>query len=77
VPGAKGPWLSRADIAHWSWVHGHEWSGVNLDGLPHLAKWTKMIGERPAVKRSRAVPPPGDVGDKDKTTLDTGRKILV
>jgi hypothetical protein len=50
---------------------------VNLDGLPHLAKWTTMIGERPAVKKGRAVPPPGDVGEKDKTTLDTGRKILV
>ena len=27
---------SIADIAHWSWVHGYEWSGVNIDGLPHL-----------------------------------------
>jgi GST-like protein len=76
-PYVAGPEYSIADIAHWSWVHGHEWSGVNLGGLPHLAKWTKMIGERPAVKRGRAVPPPGDVGDQDKTTLDTGRKILV
>jgi glutathione S-transferase len=22
---------SIADIAHWSWIHGHEWSGVTLD----------------------------------------------
>jgi GSH-dependent disulfide-bond oxidoreductase len=76
-PYIAGSEYSIADIAHWSWIHGHEWSGVNLDGLPHLAKWTKMIGERPAVKKGRAVPPPGDIGDKDKTTLDTGRKILV
>jgi hypothetical protein len=48
-----------------------------LDGLPHLAKWVAVIDERPAVKKGRAVPPPGDIGDKDKTTLDTGRKILV
>jgi GSH-dependent disulfide-bond oxidoreductase len=68
---------SIADIAHWSWIHGHEWSGVNLDGLPNLIRWVKVVGERPAVQRGRAVPPPGDVGDKDKTTVDTGRKILV
>jgi GST-like protein len=72
-----GDEYSIADIAHWSWISGHEWSGVNLDGLPHLTNWVKSIGERPAVKRGRAVPPPGDVGDKDKTTVDTGRKILV
>jgi GSH-dependent disulfide-bond oxidoreductase len=72
-----GKEYSIADISHWSWIHGHEWSGVSLDGLPHLERWTKTIGERPAVKRGRAVPPPGDIGEKDKTTLDTGRKILV
>jgi glutathione S-transferase len=77
-PYVAGGEYSIADIAHWSWIHGHEWSGENLlDGLPHLAKWVEVIGERPAVKKGRAVPPPGDIGDKDKTTLDTGRKILV
>jgi GSH-dependent disulfide-bond oxidoreductase len=69
---------SIADIALWSWISGHEWSGPNLiDGLPHLTRWMNTVGERPAVKRGRAVPPPGDVGEKDKTTVDTGRKILV
>ncbi len=68
---------SIADIAHWSWIHGHEWSGVSLDGLPNLSRWVKTVGERPAVQRGRAVPPPGDIGEKDKTTVDTGRKILV
>ena len=72
-----GSEYSIADIAHWSWIHGHEWSGVNLDGLPNLIRWVKVVGERPAVQRGRAVPPPGDVGEKDKTTVDTGRKILV
>src|SRR6202161_537084 len=60
---------SIADIAHWSWIHGHEWSGVNLDGLPDLSRWMKTGGERPAVQRGRAVPPPGDVGEKDTTTV--------
>jgi len=72
-----GDEYSIADIAHWSWIHGYEWSGVTLDELPHLQNWTQAIGERPAVMRGRAVPPPGDIGEKDKTTLDTGRKILV
>jgi glutathione S-transferase len=72
-----GEEYSIADIAHWSWISGYEWSGVNIEGLPQLARWMKMIGERPAVQRGRAVPPPGDVGNKDKTTVDTGRKILV
>src|SRR5258706_7069070 len=72
-----GKEYSIADIAHWSWIHGHEWSGVNLDGLPHLIRWVTNVGERPAVQRGRAVPPPGDIGEKDKTTVDTGRKILV
>lgn len=76
-PYVAGDEYSIADIAHWSWIHGYEWSGVTLDGMPHLAKWITTIGERPAVKKGRAVPPPGDIGDKDKTTLDTGRKILV
>jgi GST-like protein len=72
-----GEEYSIADIAHWSWISGYEWSGVNVDGLPQIARWLKLIGERPAVQRGRAVPPPGDVGEKDKTTVDTGRKILV
>src|SRR6267142_4982968 len=60
-PYVAGNEYSIAYIAHWLWIHGHEWSGVNLlDGLPRLAKWVEVIGERPAVKKGRAVPPPGD-----------------
>jgi glutathione S-transferase len=76
-PYVAGDEYSIADISHWAWIHGYEWSGVTLDGLPHLERWTKTIGERPAVKKGRAIPPSGDIGDKDKTTGDTGRKILV
>jgi glutathione S-transferase len=68
---------SIADISHWSWVHSYDWSGVNIDGLPNLARWLQTVGDRPAVQRGRAVPPPGDIGEKDKTTVDTARKILV
>jgi glutathione S-transferase len=69
---------SIADIAHWSWVHGHDWSGVNVDGLANLQRWIATVGARPAVQRGRAIPPPVDLGDRDETkTVDAGRKILV
>ncbi len=74
IAGAE---YSIADIAHWAWICGHEWSGVGIDGLAHLSRWLEALRARPAVHRGRAIPPPGDIGEKDKTTLDTGRKILV
>ena len=72
-----GDTYSIADIAHWAWIHGYQWSGASIDGLPSLARWIERIAERPAVKRGRAVPPPGDIGEKDKTTVESGRKMLV
>src|SRR6202051_2146448 len=66
-PFVAGDEYSIADIAHWSWIHGCAGSGVDSGGLPHLANWTTMIGERPAVKKGRAVPPHGDIGDKETT----------
>jgi len=69
---------SIADIAHWSWVHGYDWSGVNIDGLKNLERWIATVGARPAVQRGRAIPPPDDLGDRDEVkTVDAGRKILV
>jgi GST-like protein len=47
---------SIADIASWSWVYGYKWSGVTIDGLPHLERWLLDIGERPAVVRGMDVP---------------------
>ncbi|MGD2167705.1 MAG: glutathione S-transferase N-terminal domain-containing protein [Gammaproteobacteria bacterium] len=52
---------SIADIANWSWVRGHKWSGVEIDGLDHLARWLTEIGERPAVKRGCDIPVPTDL----------------
>jgi glutathione S-transferase len=66
---------SIADIAHWSWIHGHEWSGVSIDGLPHLSKWLERIAARPAVQRGRAVPPRSD--NKEQARSEAGRKLLV
>jgi GST-like protein len=42
---------SIADIANWAWVRTHRWSGVELDGLPHLKRWRDQLRARPAVQR--------------------------
>jgi GSH-dependent disulfide-bond oxidoreductase len=54
---------SIADIASWAWVRGYKWSGVALDGLPHLTRWLDAIGTRPAVKRGVDVPEPVDLDE--------------
>jgi glutathione S-transferase/GST-like protein len=48
---------SIADIANWAWVRTHKWSGVALDGLPHLERWVRQLAERPACRRGIEVPP--------------------
>lgn len=48
---------SIADIATWAWVRTHRWSGVELDGLPHLRRWRDAIRARPAVQRGLEQPP--------------------
>jgi GST-like protein len=68
---------SIADIALWSWVAGYGWSGVSVDGLPHLKRWMDLIGARPAVQKGRAVPPPLETtGEKAKDTVESARKML-
>jgi len=47
---------SIADIANWSWVRIHGWSGVSIDGLPNLQRWLAAIEERPAVRKGITVP---------------------
>jgi glutathione S-transferase/GST-like protein len=47
---------SIADIANWSWVHIHEWPGVEVTGLDHLQRWMAQIAARPAVGRGIARP---------------------
>ena len=57
---AASEWLagdySIADIAHWSWVRTYRWSGVSVDGLPHLRRWLDAMKERPACRRGIEVP---------------------
>jgi glutathione S-transferase len=57
---AEAEWLagdySIADIAHWCWVRTHRWSGVSVEGLPHLRRWLDAMKARPACQRGIEVP---------------------
>jgi len=66
---------SIADIANWSWVRGYKWSGVTLDGLEHLSRWLKVIGERPAVKRGVDVPEPVDLEEMIRKADEARAKV--
>jgi glutathione S-transferase len=59
---AAGEWLagdySIADIANWSWVRIHGWSGISLDGLENLQRWMGAMDARPACQRGVKVPAP-------------------
>ncbi len=56
----EGQWLagdySIADIANWCWVRTHRWSGVSVEGLPHLRRWLDAMKARPACRRGVEVP---------------------
>jgi GSH-dependent disulfide-bond oxidoreductase len=47
---------SIADIALWPWVSGHDYSGISVEEFPHLRRWLKLVGDRPAVQAGRDVP---------------------
>ena len=68
---------SIADIATWSWVSTHEWSGVDVGDLEHVQRWLTAVGERPAVRRGRAVPPEDDSEQDDEAAIEGARKMLV
>jgi GSH-dependent disulfide-bond oxidoreductase len=57
---ADHEWLagdySIADIANWSWVRTHKWSGVPVEGLDHLQRWMGQLAARPACQRGVDVP---------------------
>ena len=64
---------SIADIANFTWVNIHSWSGVSLDGLPRVQAWRERIRARPAVQRGLAVP--GEQADA-KATVEVAQAIL-
>ena len=70
---------SIADIAHWAWVRTHKWSGVGMDGLPHLTRWVAQLLERPACRRGIEIPPlpvrPKD-GTGTEKFIEEARKMV-
>ncbi len=72
---------SIADIANWSWVRTHRWSGVAVDDLPHLQRWLAQIRARPAVQKGINSPPSSidarvDDTDKAREFAESARKML-
>jgi glutathione S-transferase len=70
---------SIADIATWPWAALHEWAGVAIDDLPHLQRWLRQIGERPAVLRGRDIPRPVrlETDDRKQEFAEKAAKLLV
>ena len=52
---------SIADIALWPWIYCAEWTGIDLQETPHLARWYNALSKRPAIERGRNVPEPFDI----------------
>ncbi len=81
---ARSEWLagdySLADIANFSWVRIHGWSGVSAEGLDHLQRWMAAIAARPAVERGVSVPTTPVAAkpeDRDASKLvESGRSML-
>ena len=59
--------FSLADIANWSWIRIHKWSGVEIDDLPNLMRWMELVGERPACKKGVEVPHPLELPEDDNS----------
>jgi len=59
--------FSLADIANWSWIRIHKWSGVEIDNLPNLTRWMELVGERPACKKGVEVPHPLELPEDDNS----------
>ena len=75
VPYLAGDY-SIADMATWPWVVTHDWCDVSVDGLAHLQRWLRDVGERPAVVRGAAVPAP-EARTSDELVQNVRKNLLV
>ena len=66
---------SIVDIANWAWVRTYKWSGVSIDGLPHLERWIDAIAERPAAQRGIAVPEYRDIEQMVREADEAAKKV--
>ena len=71
---------SIADIANWAWVRTYRWSGISLEGLPHLKRWKSQLAERPSHQRGIERPPsplkPGAEGKDAEKFADEARRMV-
>jgi len=65
---------SIADIANWAWVRTHKWSGVSIDGLDHLKRWSDTMYKRPACLKGIIIPEVPKVSDNE--FAEAARKIV-
>lgn len=70
--------ISIADFATYPWLAAHGWSGISVEGLPHLQRWMASLAQRPGVQRGMAVPRPVDLSRKEDqdSIVEQARKIL-
>ena len=65
--------FSIADIATWPWKCGYKWSGVDIDGLEKLQRWSQTMYDRSACIRGINVPPRKSV----ENTVEKAQQMLV
>ncbi|MCP3907956.1 MAG: glutathione S-transferase [Oceanicoccus sp.] len=70
---ANNEWLaadySIADIANWCWVRTHKWSGISVEGLDHLQRWSQAMYQQPGMSKGLDVPfSLGNLLDDEKET---------
>jgi len=73
--------FSIADIANWSWIRIHKWSGVEIEDLPNLNRWMDEINLRPACIKGVEIPralelPDDENSEKIKEFEKNAKKIL-
>ena len=73
--------FSIADIANWSWIRIHKWSGVEIEDLHNLKRWMDEINLRPACIKGVQIPralelPDDENSEKIKEFEKNAKKIL-
>ena len=72
--------FSIADIANWSWIRIHKWSGVEIEDLPNLKRWMDEINLRPACIKGVEIPRALELDDENSEKIKefekNAKKIL-
>ena len=79
ICGAARGAYTIADIAIYGYPSNAWWYGIDLEALPNLARWLKLVGSRPAVVAARGVPGISVLGPNGPTAheLQTNRELQI